>query len=690
MSTAKMIYHAKEDPVYRSVYVDVEAWKEKALPNGEMCRYYYVHGGFREKDICFSYCLPEKEKFTGRFFQYLSPFPGPQEEMASLEREGADDRVGFALEYGAYYVESNMGSKFQFGGAADPTLCWKASAMCAEYAREYAMGFYSCGRPYGYVYGGSGGGYKSMACIENTNAWDGAAPYVIGSPVSLPNSIVLHVQGQRVLRHVFGRIVDALDAGGSGDMYEGLNAGEAAMLKEITRMGFPPEAWFLEAAGMTDPGSLPVLIPGMKEKDPGYFKEFWEVSGYEGADPGSTACRDRLQFSGVVKGVHLPHQEMKADAIDGRNSVDDAWKKQLADGNGAWIELEEVPRGDDLYLEGVTIHITSGEAAGKKLLLSGIHGNCLVIGAAFGYTDIADALSAILPGDQVFLDNSDYIAVQYYYRHQVPEDLSFHAFDQFRNEDGTPAIPQRDTVIGYGFTGTGTIQDGNIQGKVIMNQSLMDESTWPWCAHWYRGRVKESQGNEADYRLYYNENCLHGDVSWLQSNRVINYVGALYQSLLDLSDWVERGIEPRQTSLYTYDDGQIILDADVRQRGGLQQKVTLTANGAVCAHVKAGETVTLEALSQMPTGAGLTTAFDFATEEKTAFPCADAFPYPAEVMDMGEIDGIYTARAVITCNYKTPGTYFASVRVKMNRNGKSGEPCTQVLNLTRARIIVKA
>jgi len=75
MSTAKMIYHAKEDPVYRSVYVDVEAWKEKALPNGEMCRYFYVHGGFREKDIRFSYCLPEKEKFTGRFSSICLPFP---------------------------------------------------------------------------------------------------------------------------------------------------------------------------------------------------------------------------------------------------------------------------------------------------------------------------------------------------------------------------------------------------------------------------------------------------------------------------------------------------------------------------------------------------------------------------------------------------------------------------------------
>ena len=35
--------------------------------------------------------------------------------------------------------------------------------------------------------------------------------------------------------------------------------------------------------------------------------------------------------------------------------------------------------------------------------------------------------------------------------------------------------------MGYGFTGTGTVQDGNIQGKTIITQSLMDESTCPWC-----------------------------------------------------------------------------------------------------------------------------------------------------------------------------------------------------------------
>ena len=38
------------------------------------------------------------------------------------------------------------------------------------------------------------GGYKTIACIENTNAWDGACPFVIGSPYSLPNTITLHLE----------------------------------------------------------------------------------------------------------------------------------------------------------------------------------------------------------------------------------------------------------------------------------------------------------------------------------------------------------------------------------------------------------------------------------------------------------------------------------------------------------------
>ena len=208
-----------------------------------------------------------------------------------------------------------------------------------------------------------------MACIENTDAWDGAVPYVIGSPVSLPNTITLHAQGQRVLRHAFRRIVDNMDAGGSGNPCDGLNEEEAAMLREIMAMGFDPRIWYCEANGQVSDGSLPVLTPTVKRTDPGYFRDFWTVPGYLGADPESSVSRDRLQFKTLVRKVHLPGTAPETPEIDDRNGVDTAWQKMLADGQGAWIELEEVPQGEDLYLSGVNVTPLTGEGAGQTFLL---------------------------------------------------------------------------------------------------------------------------------------------------------------------------------------------------------------------------------------------------------------------------------------------------------------------------------
>ena len=692
------VYRAKEDPTYQKVYIDAEQWEERPNPNapdGPGIRYFYVHGGFRdeEKDrnIKFSFCFPEKEAYRGRFFQYLCPFPGPDEEMAGLKHTGEDDAIAFALSNGAYYIETNMGSKTSFGAAADPTLTWKASAMCAEYSREYAAGFYGCSRPYGYVYGGSGGGYKTMACLENTDAWDGGAPFVIGCPVSLPNSIALHVYGQRVLRHQFSNIVDALDAGGSGDPTEKMDALEKAGYEELCRMGFPPKAWFIEAEGTVDPGALPVLMPGVRAADPTYFTDFWTVPGYDGTDPDSSSCRNRLVFDGVVKAVHQPGSADEDDEYS--NGVDTAWKKQLAKGNGAWIELEQVPKGDDLYLEGVNITLTSGKAAGKVMILGGIEGNALLIGSAYGFSDIGEVIGDIQPGDTLHLDNSDYIAVQMYYRHQVPDDPSFRAFSHLRNEDGKLGIPQRAFIMGYGFNGTGTVQDGNIHGKMIMNQSLMDESTWPWCADWYRQKIIEAKGSDSDYRLYWNENCLHGDVSALQSSRVVNYLGSLRQSILDLSDWVERGIEPRKSEAYSYHDGQILIEQDPAKRFGLQAKVTLLAGGQKKAVVKVGEPVMLEVLAEVPKDAGSVTAFDFCLENRKIDlhdSAREVFDHPAQVVQMGiDPSGVTRAKGTISVTYDRPGTYFAAVRVKSNVHGDGTDVFTQILNLDRVRIVVE-
>lgn len=716
----KVIYDAKKDPYYSRPFIDADEMRERKMPDGSRVPFRYVHGGFEGTGAKFVFCFPEKESFRGRFYQYLCPFPGPDEEVASLGRTGEDDTIAFCLHNGAYFIETNMESKSAFGGHPEPHKIWKSSAAAAEYSRKVAMEYYGCERPYGYVFGGSGGGYKSIACIENTNAWDGACPFVIGSPYSLPNTITLHVQGMRTLRHVMGRIVDALDAGGSGDMYEGLTEDEAKMLREITLMGFPPQAWFMEAAGRWDDGSLPVLMPGIRQSDPQYFQDFWEKPGYLGTEPGSNAIRDRLQFKSRVVGVHLPGEGIgqgtdlsgetnaAAQGKDGdeeySNGVDTAWKKALVDGNGAWIELEEVPQGEDLYLKGVTIGFETGAAAGKNMLLGDMQGKGITIGMCYGMDDMEAVLKSVRPGDILTLDNSDYIAVQSYYRHQVPPDPAFHAWDQFRREDGSPAIPQRESIMGPGFCGTGTVQEGTIQGKVILTQSLMDESTCPWCGDWYRSAVRKARGSEEDFRIYYYERCLHGDVSSLDTDMIVNYLGGLKQALLDISDWVERGIEPRPSSCYEMEGGCVHIAGTAKERKGLQPVISLTANGEACAHVRAGEPVKLTAVTEVPEGAGAVTQLQFSFSD----PMFGTWAQNGEGADYGDFlsrgrservtgelsayvteEGLNGGTATVTTSYDRPGTYFATAFVKSQRNGDRDEIFTQVKNLARARIIVE-
>ena len=704
----KTIYDPKQDERFQHPVIDQDEWRERHLPGGETIPFRYLHGYFEGTDVKFSFCFPPADRYEGRFQHYLSPFPGPDEEVASLGHTGTEDRIGFALKCGAYYVETNMGSKQQFGGSGDATMTWKSSAAAAEYSREKAMEIYNTKqRPYGYVYGGSGGGYKSMACIENTSAWDGAAPFVIGSPVSLPNTITMHVQGQRVLRNAFPKILDALDAGGSGDPYKELNQDEADMLLELTKMGFPPLAWYMEAKGVIDPGSLPVLLPGMKQMDPTYFTDFWTKPGYAGTDPSSSSSKDRIHFLTKVKAVHQSDKTEKRAAEDGQNGVDDAYKKQMVSGNGAYLELEALPQGENLYQEGLYMTFQTGDAKDATLLMGKMmhytdsKGGIVTIGDCYGMSDLGETLSKIKPGDEILLDNSDYIAIQSYYRHQVPADPSFHAWDQFRNADGTPKTPQR-PPFPVPFTGVDVPQDGDIQGKVINIQALMDESTCPWCADWWRHKIIETKGTDADHRTYFMERCMHGDINAIGNYMVVNYVGALRQALIDLSAWVEKGIEPlNRTAYYLGEDGQIHTEPDVSKRFGIQGIPTLKANGEKCAHVKVGECVRFTVDVEVPEGAGDVTEILFAHQEKELAARDTDVNGVARLM-LGEDmwDGalafekggkgmVHTAHAETIGCYDKPGTYFATVCIATNRRGES-DPFTQVLNLDRARIIVEA
>ncbi|MDO4284926.1 MAG: hypothetical protein Q4C60_06275 [Eubacteriales bacterium] len=683
------IYDAAKDPQFAGGYIDIDEERVRRLADGTQLPFRYLHGGFEGTAVRFSFCFPPKEKYEGRFYQYLSPFPGPEEELASLPMTGENDKIAFCITHGAYYVESNMGSGAAFTNTDDNTMTHRASAATAEFSRKMAREIYGYEhRPYGYVYGGSGGGYRTTACIENTNAFDGAVPYVIGSPYAIPNCQSTRAHAERLLRHKMDQVIDAVDAGGSGDPYEGLNAQEAEALREAVSFGYPMRSWF--ASADLDDGALPVLYPGVKAMDPTYFTDFWEKEGYLGADPQGSAVRDRICLDSGIKLVFVPgkKEQLLEGRIDTRNGVNDAWKKMItaddADGE-PWIELEDAPQGDDLYVRGTFLTFTGGAAQGRRLQVGRIEENRLYITEGFGMDNTLETMSLLAQGDPVHLDNSDYIAIQTYHRHQVPS-RDYLAWDQFRNADGEPLYPQRPMLLGPNFctNGPGCKQNGEIQGKIIIVACLMDEQAYPWQADWYRRKVASAHGGDGTQvcRLWYMDHTLHGDRAEeeIAPLHATTYLAGLHQALVDLAAWVEQGKEPLPSSRYDVDGGLIRVGESAAERGGIQPVVHLLADGMECARIQAGETVSFLAQGEVPEGAGVLTQIEWSFEGETDFPVKGAW----ELTEGGQ-----KGTTAASHTYHAPGTYFAVARIRSERNGDADTPFTQVRNLARVRVVVE-
>jgi hypothetical protein len=510
--------------------------------------------------------------------------------------------------------------------------------------------------------------------------------------MAIPNMFTVRALAKRVLRHKLPLIADATDAGSNMD--PGLNTDEKAILDEATRMGFPPKVWQLYKT--LDDGALPVLTPGVNAIDPTYYEDFWKLPGYEGTNEQGNALRDRIMHSAVVEEIFIPEEitmhvpfEREARHIakpsEGARmtGVDEAWKR-LASGVGRHgkpaVRLSSVPEGD-LYLYGTQIKFLDGAIGGYTVPLESLEGDWAVIGEGFGLYDMMEKLSQVKPGDKVMLDNSDYIAIQYFHRHQVP-DGSYEGFRQFLGADGKPVYPQRPALVGpmIAYGGAGSLQSGKFKGKMITVNALMDESALPWQPDWYASRVKEHFGDGTDnhFRLWYTENALHGDDGEeVDKLRLTRYIGTLHQALLDVSAWVEQGIEPAASTRYEIKDGQVIVPSTANQRKGIQPVLDLTVNGGKRAEVKTGEAVALYSEIEVPMGTGQII-------EATLHIAGGEYILPLEYLNAekskAEVRYAYT--------FDEPGTHFAVLKVKAQRNGDRDDYFTHIENISRARIVV--
>jgi hypothetical protein len=291
-------------------------------------------------------------------------------------------------------------------------------------------------------------------------------------------------------------------------------------------------------------------------------------------------------------------------------------------------------------------------------------------------------LNSIQSGDAVRIDNSWPLALQTYHRHQVPPGPEEYAWNQFRDAAGRPIYPQREMLIGHVFavSAIGSLLSGQVHGKMLLVQSLMDIDAVPWCADWYRSEVKRATGPAFDDRfaLWFIDHAQHDNPQTpIARAHAAPLGGALQQGLRDLARWVEQGIKPSETS-YRVVDTQVEVPPTAAERGGPQPVVHLQANGAACAQVAVGEPVTFTAVIETPPGAGPVVAAEWDFDGLGTYPVRERLDGPQA-----------PARLSAVHAYAKPGTYYPVLRAGSQREGDMATPYARVENIGRARVDVK-
>ncbi|WP_337102480.1 Tat pathway signal sequence domain protein [Paenibacillus sp. YIM B09110] len=622
------------DPLYNKPIIDNETDLTNPVPHHK------VSGHFEGTDKKFTFYLPPKSQFKGRFFQLVYPLQ---------DQNATDVNVSFGADSGAYTVQTNGG-----GG-------YRVDAAAAKFSKTVAAKYYGwSGRIYGYIYGGSGGSFQTIGALEGTNrVWDGAVPYITGVPTSIPNNFFIRAFARFVLEKKAPQIADAVSPGGSQNPYAGLNDMEQAVLREVTKLGVPLRGWedYSYLLGLKDPEGLLGFLAVLRNIDPAYVDDFWNKRGYLGTE--QSALGDLFRSS----------------KVDYTSTITQVTRNALNVATNLTLDHVPVVPTPSYWLD-YTLYAADGTTMVGKLSGS-FDSKTKVFTIREGNSE--NVLEAIHNGAKLKIDNRWYLAALTYHRHQVPKESSYTTWNQFRATDGTPIYPQRPlemgSLISGGVTG-GATYTGKIHAKVIMVVNLLDVDAYPWNADWYSTRVKESLGYRYDdnFRVWYNDNADH--ISPARTSRLVQYDGLLQQALRDVSAWVEKGVSPARSTKYKVVDGQIEVPKQAVVRRGIQPVVDLTVNGAERIDVSAGQTVNFVAKIQVPSGAGriVGTELDF-----TGTGAFKAYKFG---------DPRQTVTISMKYKYTKAGTYYPSIRVTSQREGDTKTAFARIENLGRVRVVV--
>jgi hypothetical protein len=678
------------DGFFGAPYVDADEVLEQPLSHRR------IHGGFADTDTRFTFYFPTDGSYDGRLIQPLEGAHAGHETVYGSPQ--MDGRIGFpaAARRGAYMVESNMGhigDDVDPRAGDDPTLYGhRAAAESARFSKHVAAQIYGAPPHHAYVYGGSGGARRSPLCLENCpDVWDGALPFMGGGEIAehgstrriktgAPMAFGTMFNVQRILGRKILDVADAVAPGGSGNPYDGLTTHQREELATLYRLGFPRGDEFIIGEPFGQIWLWTSIADMLAEQDPSYFENFWTTPGYVGHDQPEVVDGDLINIHGKVSRVFTARdlQELPQFAAPEFTSMRNL-SVALSAGNfdlPVAVEVEGLGNG---YRLGAGVRLTSGKAAGRQLYTIGSAGSVM---SCDGHGE-ANLLrfTGVAPGDEVHVDNRKFLAFCYFARHHLLDEPQFEAF----RVDGRPIYPQHPAPLMSPLMGVA--YSGQFKGKLLWIHHTHDASLWPPQGVVYRDAVLNAQGEKGAaerFRLRWTENAEHMTPLRIPSapNRaantwLIDYYSIIEQSVQDLIDWVERGVEPAGTR-FSYRDGRVSLPASASERGGIQPVVSVTANGASLARAKVGEPVTLAVQGEAPPGAGTI------VEVEWDFEGAGTYPYRHE-----GVDGSASRVSLSTTHaYGRPGTYFATARVCSRRDGDVANPTCRIPNLAQARIVV--
>jgi hypothetical protein len=685
------------DAFFGSPYLDVDEWRyspDKAL------HYRFVHGGLTGTDTRFSCYFPPADEWQGRMLFPVEGGMGGYEDTCETIQGILLDQLGIGFRLGAYVVESNaghVGVELDAKAGEDPSIYgYRAHAESARFSKHLAAQIY--GRPptSSFAYGGGGGGMRAQLCLENTDVWDAAAAYVgvaeakDGSVFTTPESTrflysasparfgcVLNVH--RVLGARVHDVIDAVEPGGSGDPFAGLDSHQREELANLYRLGFPRGSEVLIPEPVGAGTAWAWLADAMIAEDPEYFQAFWSEPGYVGHDFPGLCAGDLVATTALAKRV-VTAEELLAIA-DGLPGIGALARFMVGMKGASYPCAVELDRPVDGYLLGASMRIGSGPAKGRSLYVAGIAGTIVFVDGA-GEAGTA-RLSGVAPGDELRIDNHNFLAFCYSYRHQTSAAAAGLSGDP-TTLDGRAIFPQRPLPRAAALMGGPS--SGVFSGKLMLLPGTNDATVWPSSAVSLLHHIQRVQGAHSADRvcLRWMEHAENLPGSFIPSGggpamttRFIDYNPIVEQSLHDLAEWVETGVAPASTG-YEYVGGRLRLSEDAEARAGIQAVLKATVNGRSRVVIQAGQAVTLSVSAVVPPGAGTVVGVAWDTDGTGNF---DQRP--------DGVDGQASSLTVaLSHTFATPGTYFPCVRVTSHRQADVAATTRLIPSLARVRVTV--